>query len=274
MNWLESLIYGLISGISEFLPISSSGHQLILLNLFGIDARDPVRDIFVHIAMLFAVIVSNKSLFELVKREQSVRHRKRHTMRQNIRALRDWRLVQSAVIPLLFSMILLCLLTRLSDNLMITAIFFVVNGLILFIPNRIVQGNKDARAMTPLDSLLIGCSGGVAMFSGISRVGCTNCVAVVRGADKKHALSWSLILSVYALAFICIMDIISIISVGTPDFWRNLYTYIFSGIAAYWGGRLSISMIRLLITRPSNNGFAYYCWGTALFSFILYLTVC
>ena len=51
-SWLESLIYGLISGLAEFLPISAEGHQHIMLYLFGGELRDPVRDFFVHIGLL------------------------------------------------------------------------------------------------------------------------------------------------------------------------------------------------------------------------------
>ena len=274
MNWLESLIYGLISGVSEFLPISSSGHQQILLSLFGINERDPVRDLFTHLAMLLAIVISNKSLIDLVKRERSVSRKNRNSVRQNMRALLDWRLVRNSVLPLLITMFLLRFIISPSNSLLITVIFFAINGFILYLPNRMMQGNKDARSMTGLDSTLLGCSGAISIFPGISRLGCTYSVAVIRGADRKHAVSWSLILSIYALAIICVLDLFSIFSTGAPGFWGNLFTYILSGITAYLGSNLSISAIRFLVVRPSNNGFAYYSWGASLFTFILYLTIC
>ena len=55
MSWLESLIYGLVSGFSEFLPISSRAHQDLMLLLFGVEGHDPIRDMLVHATMLFSI---------------------------------------------------------------------------------------------------------------------------------------------------------------------------------------------------------------------------
>lgn len=273
MNWLESLIYGLLSGISEFLPISSAAHQQILLRLFGIDTRDPVRDFFVHIAILAAVITACKSFLELVKREQSIRDRNRHPVQHTFVALHDWRVVQGAVLPMLIAMLFLRYIIKLSGNLLISALFLFLNGVILFLPERMVQGNKDGRSMSAFDSILIGLSGALSIFSGISRVGCTYSVAVARGAAKKHAFSWALLLSISALACLAFMDVVAMFSGVSVAFWSNFLTYILSGITAYFGCYFSITVMRILITRPSNHGFAFYCWGASLFSLILYLTV-
>lgn len=271
MNWLESMIYGLISGVSEFLPISSPAHQQLMMHLFGIDARDPVRDLFVHIAMLIAVIVSSRPFLEIIKRDASSR-RGRHAVQHNVRALCDWRVIQGAVLPMLILILFLRYVFKSGDNLMITGLFMVINGIILFLPERMVQGNKDARSMAALDSILIGSSGALSVFCGISRIGCTYGVAVARGAAKKHALTWSLILSIYALACLCLIDLITVFSFGHFAFWESFFTYLLSGAAAFCGSCVSIAVMRFLTARP-GSGFAYYCWGASLFSLILFLTV-
>ena len=273
MNWFESLIYGLLSGVSEFLPISSSAHQQILLHLFGVDARDPVRDFFVHIAILIAVITSCKPILDLIKRDRSIRDRNRQSVAYNFTALQDWRVVQGAILPMLIAMLFLRYAIRLSPNLFISALFLILNGIILFLPERMVQSNKDARSMSSFDSVLIGLSGALSVFSGLSRVGCTYSVSVARGAAKKHAFTWSVLLSIAALACTSFMDVVAMFSGVTVAFWSNLLPYILSGISAYFGCVFSISVMRVLITRPSNHGFAFYCWGASLFSLILYLTV-
>lgn len=273
MNWLESLIYGLLSGISEFLPISSAAHQQILLHLFGIEARDPVRDFFVHIAILAAVITTCKPFLELVKREQSLRNRNSRSVTHNFAALQDWRVVQGAIVPMLIAMLFLRYIIKFPGNLLISALFLLINGVILFLPERMVQGNKDARSMSALDSILIGLSGALSVFSGLSRVGCTYSVSIARGAAKKHAFTWALLLSISALVCLSFMDIVAMFSGVSVAFWSNLFTYILSGITAFFGCYISISAMRFLVARPSNNGFAFYCWGVSLFSVILYLTV-
>ena len=273
MSWLESLIYGLISGISEFLPISSFAHQQILLHLFGTDGRDPVRDFFVHLGMLIAVIAACRSFMDLLKRGMNANSTGRYTGVQNNRAFMDWKLIRSALFPVVIGMFFLRYIFKFEDNLVITSLFLVTNGVIVFLPNRIIQGNKTASSMSAMDGVLIGSSGALSVFPGISRVACTYGVSVVRGAARKSALLWTLILSIYALACLCLMDLISVFAVGEINFWANLFTYILSGLSSYAGSYLGIYVMRFLAGRPSGNGFAYYCWGASLFSFILYLTV-
>lgn len=273
MNWLESLVYGFVSGISEFLPISSSAHQLLLLHIFGVNPCDPARDLFVHLALLLAIISSAKTLLEQIRRERSINYRNSSAFRTNSRALWDWRLIRGAILPQVFAVLILQFAFNVSNNLLIATLLLAINGLIIFIPERIVQGNKDARSMSAFDAFLIGAAGGFSVFYGISRIACTYSASVIRGAAKKHAITWSLVLSIYALACFCCIDVIGVISGGAPNFWTSFYSYILSGITAYLGGCISIAAVRFLITRPSNYGFAYYCWGCSLFMFILYLTI-
>lgn len=273
MNWLESLIYGFISGVSEFLPISSSAHQQIMLHLFGIDIRDPVRDFIIHLAMLIGVTMACKSFLDTVKREISYAGRSQYSGGQNFRVMQDRRLIQSAILPMLIFMFLLRYVLKLKDNLLLASLLLTVNGIIVFLPDRMVQGNKDARFMSSFDSILIGSSGALCVFSGISRIGCTYGASIARGAAKRHALTWSLILSIPALACLCFMDLISIFTVGAIGFWRSFLTYILSGLAAYIGSYVGVSVMRFLTARPTGSGFAYYCWGASLFSFIMYLTI-
>lgn len=273
MNWLESLIYGLVSGISEFMPISSSAHQALLLQLFGINTRDPVQDLFVHFALLAAVFSSTKTLLDQMNRERSSDNRDRHMIRTNSPAIYDGRLIRAAVLPQVLTMFVLRFVFDVGNNFLITAMMLAISGVVIFLPERMVQGNKDARSMSPMEAVLIGAAGGLSALHGISRIGCIYSVAIMQGAAKKHAITWSLVLSIYALICICLLDLISAIAIGAPNFWRNLFTYIFSGLTAYLGGRVSISVFRFLITRPSNNGFAYYCWGCSLFMFILHLAI-
>jgi undecaprenyl-diphosphatase len=273
MSWLESIIFGLVSGISEFLPISSSAHQQILLNLFGITGQDPVRNFFIHSAMLLAVMLNCRSFLDHVKREKALLQRHRGTVNQNPRALRDWRVIHSSILPLLLPMLLFRFLVKTDDNLILTVLFLTINGIILFLPERMVTGNKDARFMSAFDCVLIGSAGALSAFSGISRIACTYGVSLTRGVARKHAFTWSLVLSIYAIALLCALDIGAMFTSGLSGFWSNLHIYAFSAIASFIGSYAGIYFMRILSARPSSGGFAYYSWGAALFTFILYLTV-
>ena len=74
MNWLQSLIYGLVSGITEFLPISSSAHQIILQKMFGQSGADPLQNLLVHLALLFALFTGGRSFIDHLRRQQGRIH--------------------------------------------------------------------------------------------------------------------------------------------------------------------------------------------------------
>lgn len=273
MNWLESLIYGLVSGFTEFLPISSQAHQQILMNLFGVENRDPVRDFLIHIAMLFSIYYSCHGLIDNLRRERGQRHSKRMPMRVS-QVLLDNRFVKNTAVPMLAGILILSYIIKISNNLLTVGVFLFINGLILFISGRMLQGNKDVRSMSLLDSIFVGTLAALSAFTGISRIGCVTSASISRGADRQHALNWALLLSIPALFVLSGMDVLSIITnAGTIQFWKNFFTYIISAFSAYLSGFYSITLMKFLAVRKGFSAFSYYCWGASLFSFLLYLTV-
>ena len=269
ISFLEGIIYGFVSGLTEFMPVSSGANQQVLLHLFGADLLDPVRNFFVHIGLLLCVLTCSRTLLETIKRERRSAFRARY----QTRASADADFVRSAMLPLILCMIVVRFMIKLEVSLILTSLFLILNGLIIFLPDRMMKGNKDAGLMTPIDSIMIGAISGLSVISGFSRFGCTYSVSVVRGAAKNHAFTWSLLLSIPALICICFFDIVSMFSGPTISFWSNFISYLFSGITAYTGAYLSISAIRSLTARAGLSGFAYYCWGLALLSFFIFLTV-
>lgn len=273
MSWFESIVYGLVSGITDFLPISSQAHQSLLLQLFGESNRDFVRDLFVHIALLLSVFSGCKNTIDQLQREQSLRQRNRRT-RIGSGGLLEMRLMKNAAIPLILGLLIVSYISGNELSLIWVSVLLILNGVLLYLPERMLQGNKDERAMSGADSLLLGAAGALSGFTGISRTGAMLSVLAARGSGGQKALNWVLLLSIPALGTWIGLDIIHIFSAsaGVP-FWPNFGGYILSGIGAYIGGYLGISAMRMLRQRSGCSGFAYYCWGAALFAFILYLTV-
>jgi undecaprenyl-diphosphatase len=160
------------------------------------------------------------------------------------------------------------------SNLLTAAAFLLINGIILFASGRMMQGNKDVRSMTYLDSLLMGAVASLSAFSGVSRVGCVTSVAIARGADRQNSLNWAFLISIPALLLLMAIDVVQIFAGGVAiNFWGSFFTYLLSAGAAYLGGLYSIKFMKFLTVRVGFSGFSYYCWGASLFSFLLYLTV-
>lgn len=273
MSWFESIIYGLVSGISDFLPISSRAHQSLLLLLFGETTRDYFRDLVVHIALLLSVFTACRNTIDQLKREQILRQRNRKT-RSGAGSFLEMRLIKNATLPMILGLLVVSYISSTGISLIWVSVLLVLNGLILYTPERMLQGNKDERAMSGLDSLLLGSAGALSALPGISRTGTMLSVLSSRGAEQQKALNWVLLLSIPALGTWIGLDIINLFSAsaGVP-FWPNLGGYILSGISAYIGGYVGVSVMRILKHRTGYSGFAYYSWGAALFTFILYLTV-
>lgn len=274
MNWLESILYGLVSGLTEFLPVSSRAHQKLLQSIFGVDHPDPVYNLVVHLALLGAIWAGCRKLLDPIRREYFRKVKVRHSSGRTDGAKLEWTFIKNAVFPLIVVMIILLYFNIGKGNLMITSIFLLVNGVILFLPSRMISGNKDGRTVSLLDSTLFGAAAGLSGIVGISRIGTACSVAAMRGIDKHKAFNWALLISIPALMLMSGYDIISIFANGADvHFWSHFFTYILAAAGAYAGGYISIMLAKLVVTNSSFSGFAYYSWGAALITFILYLTI-
>jgi undecaprenyl-diphosphatase len=272
MNWLKSILYGLVSGFAEFLPVSSSSHQAILSHLFGIDLKDPMRELLIHIAVILAFFMASGSLFSNIQRGRRISNARRRSGGYAARGLFDLRLIKTATVPLVICLLLTASTRQLESSLVYIALFSLINGILLIIPEYIRHGNKDARTMTGLDGIMIGLCGSFSVLPGISRIGAIHTYATVRGADKQHSLNWALLLSAPALLVLCGFDIIGIFTASlVPVSAAVLAGYVLSVISAYLGAYGGIIFIRFLTVRSGFTGFAYYSLGVSLFSVILYL---
>ena len=128
--------------------------------------------------------------------------------------------------------------------------------------------------MSRWDALLIGLGSALAILPGISRVGAAVTVATSRGADRQRALDWALLLSIPAVAVLLLLDFIAAIGNGFGIAGiTDLLKYLIAAAGAGCGTYLGIMLMRFLSVKSGVSGFAYYSWGVALFSGILYLVV-
>ena len=275
MNILENIIYGIISGFSEFLPISSLGHQQLLKIFFGTSSPEPLRDIFVHIAFFAAVLVSSGTYIEKLRRElqQNPRIKKRRSSQRDRRAFYDAALLRSTSVIMLLGMVVLRIIFRSSLSLSWIALGFILNGIMIFVPEYLPHGNKDARSMSGFDSFLLGLGSALSVLPGFSRVGVFLSCAVSRGADKVKAYNWVLILTIPSVLIFLIFDIITVFQAGLGIAgFISFLGCVLSGIFAFISSLAGIYLIRFMLVRSGFAGFAFYSWGAAFLSFLLHLS--
>lgn len=270
MNWFESMIYGIISGLTEFLPLSSYGHQQIFMHLCGQAVRDPALDFFVHLALALAIWRGCRPIMEQIDRDRKA---SRRGLVRGTRFLSDHRLTKQAAIPMVLSYFILYYIFSRFNGVLSVCLGLVFNGIIIFIPARMLSGNKDSRAMSALDSILLGVSAALSAIPGLSRIGCTVSYASMRGYDRRNALQWALLLSIYALGACVIIDLINLFAGMGNSEWGHIFNYILAGACAYFAGSAGVNVVRFVSAKQNFSVFAFYCWGVALFAFILYLTV-
>lgn len=268
MNWLQSMIYGFVSGLSELIPVSSSANQYLLVKLFGVDRADPVLNLLVHIAVLLSVYMTCKNLLgQIGWTRQHRSHSRGRAQAKNY----DNRFIKTAAIAFGVISIILTYVFKKNFTLAGVALFSLINGLVLFVSSRALQGNKDSRLMSGVDSVATGALSALSVLPGISRTGIALCVPMVRGADRQKTLNWILIFTIPALVLLSVMDIIEMFTAFQAMRFGVYVGYLLAAGCAYLGGVCGIRLMRFLAVRTGYSGFAFYSWGVALFAFILYL---
>ena len=191
MNLAESIIYGVVSGLSEFLPISSLGHQRMMKNIFGVSSPEPLRDIFVHIAFLLAIIFTCGTYIEKIRREIRLTGREQSRMNRyrDRRIFHDVRFLRNALTPMLIGMVIFALMEKGSTGLKGISLMFLLNGVLIYVPEHLPQGNKDSKRLSAFDGFIIGLVSAFSVFPGISRIGASVSTAISRGAEKTKAYS-------------------------------------------------------------------------------------
>lgn len=273
LNWFEAIIYGLISGLSEFLPVSSRAHQAVMRYLFG-GENTGVLDLMIHLAILAALILNCQKPIRIIGRTRRIltipRNRRKREPNQEVVSLIH--LLKTACWPVVLAAFLFVLTDKISSRLQYLSVFLAVNGIVLYISWHCRVANKDARFMSSLDSVLIGFSSALGVVPGISRVGMGISISMMRGVEPRKAADWSILISIPAVAAFCIADIIIIATggAGTLSFLL-LIKYLVSALFACLGTFLGIRALKAFVSHRTVGWFSYYCWGFAMFTFVLFM---
>jgi len=274
-NWLTSILYGLLSGFSELLPVSSAAHRQLLCTLSGIQGGELPFRLMTHLGVLLALIVLCQPQIAKLRREKRIastptRRRKRSP---DSGSLAEYRLLKTAMLPLLVMAILYVAFCRWESKPWVLSIVLIFHGAILYIPQFLPQANKNIYSLSALDGMLTGVMGGLGWIPGVSFIGPMTSAMQMRGADKEYLTQFCMLLLLPLTVLLIIADIyfMAVASVGFSAAYLLLYLLagIFSCVGAYLGG----VFLRFLSVRLGFSGFAYYNWGLALLLFILYLTI-
>ena len=275
MTYLQAIILGLVQGIAEFLPISSSGHLKIfekLLGLPNVETDYIFFDVLLHFGTLVAVlIVYHRVIGRLLREAFTMVH---------IRAARPGeepdgptrRMIVLLIVSLLPLFVILPLksrLEKLGSNYLIVGIMLMITGLALYLCDHLPKGKKTEREMTIWDALVVGAAQAVAVMPGLSRSGMTISAGSARGLDRSYAVQFSFLMSIPTILSAVLMQLIDAVKAGIDA--SLLPKYLVGVVIAAASGVASMRLLQFIARRSRFGGFAYYCWGAGILSMFLFL---
>lgn len=274
LNWLLSLLFGFVSGITEILPVSSQAHRILMTRLFGMSSEPELLQLMIDLGITAALYYSCQNhIIRIIRAKRLSRVPKRHRKRPlDTASLNDLSLLKTMLIPVVLSFFLYEKAQVLGSDMLWIAVFMLLNGIVLYIPQFFPGANRDSRTMSRIQGLLIGLGGSVSIIPGFSCIGGAFSVGSVCGVEKSYGLNMVLLLDMFVYAGLVIFDILALVAVGLGGIgFGTVVIYILSGIAAFGGTSLTIKLLRGIISEISFTVFGLYCWGVALFTFIMNL---
>jgi undecaprenyl-diphosphatase len=273
---LEVILLGALQGITEFLPVSSSGHLVLLETLFGLKSDTSemlLFDLAVHLGTVIAVvIVFVQSLVGSRTGGVAVFDAGRSEPADASRPLSAWRLLAMILVATIATGILVmpvkASFERARGSLAVIGVMWVITGTLLWIADRQKHSRFDLGQFGLKGAFLVGLAQGVAVMPGISRSGATICAAILLGLYRVRAVQFSLLIGIPAVlgaSFVESLDKLETLRSGSLPVG---YLLLGAAVAAVVG----VGAIHLLIRFAKAAKFKYfglYCYALAVVA-ILY----
>lgn len=273
-GWLESLLFGITTGLTEILPVSVQAHDRILLKFMGRADSPALMRLLVHLSVFAAIFIScQPHILKMVRAKKMSRIPKRKRKRPlDTLSLMDLSLLVTMLLPVVLMLLIWKQAEKLAANTIIMATFLFVNGLILYIPQFLPSSNKDCRSLSRVEGLLMGLGGAMFAVPGLSGMGAALSIASVTGVERKYGLKMILLLQLGVLAGKSVYDLLDLISAGVGKMGvASVLSGLLAAAAAFLAAFLAVKWLRHLAEEKGFSSFAYYSWGMALFTFILTL---
>jgi len=228
LNLFESVVLGLVQGLGEFLPISSSAHLVIVPWLFNWTDPGLTFDIALHLGTLVAVVLYFwRDWLNLIL--------KGFTDRKSVEGRLFWYLVAATIPGGLIGLLLEHKAETTFRNPLLIAVMLIILGIILYLADRKSYKNIDLRAITFKTSLLIGISQALAIIPGVSRSGITMTVGLILGLTREGAARFSFLLSapiILGAALVKLPQIAANPSMVTVSFIVGMVVSCLTGVAS------------------------------------------
>lgn len=273
MTYFMSILMGIIQGVAEFLPISSSGHLALFQTFFGMENMEEKYMFFtvlLHFGTLISVcMVYWRDIVDMIREfflGIAALAGRKDTGVAPPPARRMVMLIIIATVPLFVMVFLRDAVNQLFSNSIMVSCALLATGFILFFSDRMARGHKTAKNATVADALIVGCGQALAVIPGLSRSGTTISVGMMRGFDRAFAVRFSFLMSLPAVLGANVLEIKDALASNFPI--EELPMYLVGVAVSAVVGYFAIRLVKSLSDKGKFGKFAYYCWAVGLGSLV------
>lgn len=248
MTLLQALLLGAVQGLTEFLPVSSSGHLVIFQHLLGISEPPLTFDVLVHIGTLVAVFIAFRDDIITILRKPFSRF--------------TYLLIVACIPAALAGYLLAPIFEASFSSLLVVGVGLLITGILLKISENLANRNifaKEVEETRYRDAIFIGILQAFAIFPGVSRSGSTIAAGLIAGLDRNFAAHFSFVLSIPVIIGAAVFLLKDAFSSGIPQ--QLIIPYLLGPIAAAIFGYLAITLVLNLVRKGKLSIFSYYCWA-------------
>ena len=253
MFFLFYFLLGLVQGLIEFLPVSSSGHLVLLNKIFGIEQNFVFLSVLLHVATLLAVVVVfRKQIWFLITHPFS---------KQTL-------MLVVATIPTVAIVLLFKSFFEQSFSGNLLPLCFSITASVLVLTSLFSKQKKN-KQMSYKSAVFMGISQGIAILPGISRSGATICTGLACGEDKKQTTEFSFLMSLPIIICSLFYEIYQSLSQGLPLFTGNIWLVLMAFVVAFISGIFAIKFMLKIVQKGKYYYFSIYLYCLSVFSLFI-----
>ena len=266
MTAIEAVVWGVLQGLTEFLPVSSSGHLVVVPWLLKLDPPGFSFDVLVHLATLLAVLLYFRAELVMLIRGlvQLIARRRADTPEGRL----AWLVIISSIPAVLVALLLDAVIESAFGSPAVVAVCLLITGTVLYLAEK-GRGDRAMSEITTQDAGLIGLAQAVALIPGISRSGSTMAAGMARGLARPEAARYAFVMSIPVILGAAGMELFRLVTEsGLTGSWGTLGIGM---VAAFVSGYLAITVLFRFVQRHSLRAFSFYCWGLGLLTLVVFL---
>ena len=276
MTALQAMLLGLVQGIAEFLPISSSGHLSVFQNFFGMvtaENSNMLFDVLLHLATLISVCAAYwRELLDIIRDTlgfvRSLGHPAPGNRQTRYPAARLLLMLFFATLPLFLVLLFNDKVEGLYNSTAFIGIMLLLTGAMLYCSDRMERGSGTEKTMRVKDALMIGLCQVVATLPGLSRSATTITAGLARGLDREFAVKFSFLLSLPAVLGANFLTLLEALKEETTD-WTQIPVYLLGMLVAAIFGYLSIRLVKYVSQKGKFGWFTWYCGAAGIITLLL-----